>query len=180
MGPNLGGTRTESCEVIAKEDVAAIVFSEKLTRNGWLPRLGRVTRIAEDAGKCGAAAIAGVILRGAGLTGAMSAAGTLRSEFNFGSSGGFDSVAADETESAERTGAKCSELCALSLNFSSEGMASLSLWVAAESLEPVTNAAEVRKVDSFAWPDSADDLASMAGIDFEVSRRRRPSGPRPT
>jgi hypothetical protein len=62
MSPGSGETRTESCEVIAKEDVAAIVFSGNLTLIGWLSWLGTVTRIVEALGRCGAAPIAEVSL----------------------------------------------------------------------------------------------------------------------
>ena len=51
------------------EDVAAIVLFGKLTRNGWLPRSGTVTRIVEILGTCGVAAIVEVSLYGAGLLG---------------------------------------------------------------------------------------------------------------
>ena len=71
MGLRSGETRTESCELIAKEDVAAIAFSWKLTLKGWLPRLGRVTRIVEGLVRCGAAPIIGVCPYGAGLPGAL-------------------------------------------------------------------------------------------------------------
>lgn len=53
------------------EDVAAIVLFGKLTRNGWLPRSGTVTRIVEVLGTCGAAAIAEVSLCGAGILGVL-------------------------------------------------------------------------------------------------------------
>ena len=63
----LGGNENESCEVIAKEDVAATAFSGKFTRDTWLPQLGSATRIAEGFGKCGAALILGVSHCRAGL-----------------------------------------------------------------------------------------------------------------
>ena len=46
-----------------------MAFSANL--NGWLPRSGTVTRIAEGLGRCGAAPIVGVSLYGVGLVGAL-------------------------------------------------------------------------------------------------------------
>lgn len=66
-GPEPGETKTESCEVIAREDVAAIVLFGKLTRNGWLPRSGTVTRTVEGLRTSGAEAIAEASLYGAGF-----------------------------------------------------------------------------------------------------------------
>ena len=62
-------TRTESSELIARDDVAAIVLCGKLTQNGWLPRSGRVTRIVENLGNLGVAV--GITPLGAGLPGSI-------------------------------------------------------------------------------------------------------------
>ena len=147
MGPSSGETRTESCEVIAKEDVAAIAFSGKLTLNGRFPRPGRVKRIAEDLGKCGAVPIVGVSLSGAGLLGAISSIAPLCSELTSGLANGLDSVVGDESESAECTCAKFSEPRVFSLDFSFEGVASPGRCVPAESLELATGGVGVREVD---------------------------------
>ncbi len=54
---------------MANEGEAAIGFSGKITLNGLLPSPGPVTRIAEAGDGCGAGAVVGVILRGAGFLG---------------------------------------------------------------------------------------------------------------
>src|SRR5215469_737354 len=201
-GPGSGETRTESCEVIAKEDVAAIAFSGN--RNGWLPRLGTVTRIAEGLGRCGATPIVGVGLYVAGLLGALPIGPTalgecarselaggdtfgsinpvapLCSELTSGLADGLDSVVRGESESLGRTSAEYSEPRVLSLGFSPEGAASSSPLEPARASEVGTGGVGVREVDSFARSGSVGDLASIATIDFGAARRRFPCGPRPT
>ena len=44
-------------------------FSGNVSRNGLLPSPGPLTRIVEGGDRCGAAAVAGVTLRGAGFLG---------------------------------------------------------------------------------------------------------------
>ena len=102
--------------------MAAIAFSGNL--NGWLPRPGTVTSIAEGLGRCGAAPIVAVSLYGVGLVGALlirvtasgASAGlelaggdTFRtispvepmcSEATSGLADGLDSVVGDESEFA--------------------------------------------------------------------------------
>ena len=150
-GPGSGATRTESSEVIANEEEAAIGFSGKFSRNDLLPLAGAVTRIAEGGDGCGAAAVEGVTLRGAGfldapligptalgecaglgLVGggvfrAISPVEPLRSGLASGLADGLDSIAGDEFETVESTFANDSESRVLSLDFSSEGVASSSL-----------------------------------------------------
>lgn len=162
--------RTESCEVIAKEDVAAIAFFGELTLNGC-PRLGTVTRIVEGVGRCGAAPIVEVSLYGAGLLGTLligptalgecaslelaggntfrtiSPIAPLCSELTSNLADGSDSVVGDESESVERTSAKYSEPRVLSSHFSLAGVASSSLLAAAASSELATGGVGVREVD---------------------------------
>lgn len=182
--------------------MAAIAFSGN--RNGWLPRLGTVTRIAEGLGRRGAAPIVGVGLYMAGLLGALligptalgecarsefaggdtfgsiSPVSPLCSELTSGLADGLDSVVRDESESVGRTSAKYSEPRVLSLGFSPEGAASLRLLVPAEASELGTGGLGVREVDSSARSGSVGDLASIATIDFGAPRGRLPCGPRPT
>jgi hypothetical protein len=143
--------KTESCEVIANEEDAAIGFSGKVSLNGLLPSPGPLTRIAEGGGRCCAAAVAGVTLRGAGLLGAprieltaldecaglglarggafraTSPVEPLRSGLASGLADGLDSIVGDEFESVEGTFAKDSESRAPFSEFFSEGLASSSL-----------------------------------------------------
>ena len=128
-----GETRTESCEVIAKEDVAAIAFFGKLTLNGWLPRVGTLTRTVEGLGRCGAAPIVEVSLYGAGLLGALligprvlgervrlefaggdmfrtiGPIAPLCAELSSGLADRLDFAVGDESEFAERTSGKYSK-----------------------------------------------------------------------
>jgi hypothetical protein len=217
-----------------------------------------VTRIAERGDWYRALPIGGVALRGAGFLGAALIGPTamggcacsglagegafravspfepLRSGLLSGLADSLDSVVGDEFKSVEGTFAKDSEFRVLSLDFSSEGMASSSLlapeelsesmWdrlVTAEEgpvgLTRVTESAgralsdgadepserdssvfgvggftagvlsvfaaggaEVREVISPGRLGRAGNVASTASIDFWASRRRFPSGPRPT
>ena len=180
--------------------MAAIAFSGN--RNGWLPRLGTVTRIAEGLGRRGAVPIVGVGLYVAGLLGALLigptalgecarselAAGDtfgsinpvapLCSELTSGLADGLDSVVRGESESVGRTSAEYSEPRVLSLGFSPGGAASLSPLEPAEASELGTGGVAVRDVDSFARSGSVGDLESIATIDFGAGRF--PCGPRPT
>ena len=117
------------------EDVAAIALAGKLNLEGWLSRPGRVTRIAEDLGNCGAAAIVRVSLCGAGLLGAIRSIAPLWSEFTSGLADGSDSVVGSEFESMEGICARYSETRVFSLDFSWEGVALSRLCVPEESLE---------------------------------------------
>ena len=65
-----GWTKTESCDVIANEEEAAIGFSGKVSLNDLLPLGGAVTRITEGGDGRNAVPVAGVILRGARFPGA--------------------------------------------------------------------------------------------------------------
>jgi len=132
------------------EDVAAIALAGKLTLEGWLSRPGRVTRIGEDLGKCGAAAIVGVSLCGAGLLGAIRSIAPLWSEFTSGLADGSDSVVGSESESMEGICARYSETRVFSLDFSSEGVALSSPFVPAEALEVTTGGVGVCAVPSYA------------------------------
>lgn len=169
--------RTESSEVIAQEDVAAIVFFGKLTRNGWFPRSGTVTRTVEDLGSRGAAPIVDVNLNGAGLLGALRIApaalcecanleiaggetfratgpiAPLGAGLTSGFGVGFGSIAGDESASVERASAEF-EIRGLSLGlsseavgFSSEGAASAGRLMPAESSELATGGVGVGEVD---------------------------------
>lgn len=182
--------------------MAAIAFSGN--RNGWLPRLGTVTRIAEGLGRRGAATIVGAGLYMAGLLGALltgptalgecarselaggdtfgsiSPVSPLCSELTSGLADGLDSVVRDESESVGRTSAKYSEPRVLSLGFSPEGVASLRLLAPAEASELGTGGLEVPEVDSSARSGSVGDLASIAAIDFEAPRTCLRTEPRPT
>ena len=155
--------------------MAAIVFSGKLTLDGWLPRLGTLTSITEDRGKCDAASSVELSLYGAGLLGALligmaalcecaalelaggdtlrtiGSMAALRSEGASDLADGLDSIVGDETESAERTRAKSSEPGLFSLDFSSEGwegVASSSSCKPGVPLEFATGGAGVREADS--------------------------------
>jgi len=150
-GPGSGATRTESCEVIANEEEAAIGFCGRTSLNGLLPSPGPVTRIVEDDDRCGTARVAGVTLRGARFLGApfivptvlrecaglgLAGGGAFRainpveplgSGLASGLTDGLDSVVGDEFESVEGAFAKDSEPGVLSLDFFSEGVVSSSL-----------------------------------------------------
>src|SRR5689334_7987916 len=193
VGAGSGETRTESCEVIAKEEVAAMVFCGKLSLNGWLPRLGTLMRIVEGFGRCGAAAIVEVSLYGSRLFGArligLTALGgrtslelgggdtfrttgpiaPLCSELTSGFAEGLDSVVGDKTESVERASTE-SETRVLSSNFSSEGVVSSVLLAPSESSELAAGGGGVREVDSSAGSGSAGGLASVASSDLGASR----------
>ena len=56
--------------MIANVEEAAIGFSGRISRNGLLPWPEPVKKIVEGDDRCGAARVAGVTLRGAGLGGA--------------------------------------------------------------------------------------------------------------
>jgi hypothetical protein len=106
--------------------VAAIVFTGKFTRNGWLLRPAKLTRIVE-LGRCGAAMIAdaGAIgAVGARLPGAV-LGGLAASGETAGLAGGLDSVVGAELESEGRASGRYSEPGVLSLEFSSEDVGSL-------------------------------------------------------
>lgn len=205
------------------EDVAAIVLFGKLTRNGWLPRSGTVTRTVEVLGTCGAAAIAEVSLYGAGI---LVVLGVERTAFGrrptlelgrtslelagvgmFRTTGlivpvgsgltsgfgvGFDIIARDESAFVERASAE-SEIPGFSLGFSSEGVGfSASVALSAPFMPTALSelaawGGRVRGVDSSAASGCAESgsvgvggLASAASKDLGASRRRLPSGPRPT
>jgi len=72
-----GATRTESWEVIANVEDAAIGLSGRISLNGLLPSPGPVKRIVEGDERCGIARAGGITLRGAGLAGAGFAGATL-------------------------------------------------------------------------------------------------------
>jgi hypothetical protein len=173
-------------------------------------------------------------LAGGGAFRAVGSFEPLRSGPFSGFADGLDSLVGDEFKSVEGTFAKASENRVLSLEFSSEGVASSSLlapeklsellldrlitaedgsvgltrvaesagralWDGADGLSErdssisvaggftagvlnvfVAGGVEVGEVISPGRLGSAGDLASTADIDFWASRRRFPSGPRPT
>jgi len=145
------------------EEDAAIGFSGKVTRKGLPPWTGAVTRIAEGDDRCGDTPMADATLCAAGFLGApfigltalsgwpglglaggsaVRGSGTaepLRPAPALGLTGGLDSIAEDEFESVESTFARDLESRLLSLGFSSEGVASLSLLAAEELLGSVTD-----------------------------------------
>ena len=118
--------------------MAAIVFSGKLTRTGWLPRAGALTRIVEALGGCDAATLVEVSLYGTCLLSArlirltalgrrtgleLARGGTFRvtgpiaalcSELTSVLADGLDSIAGDESAFVESTSAEFSELPVLS------------------------------------------------------------------
>jgi hypothetical protein len=114
--------------------------------------------------------------------------------------GGLDFIVGDEFESVEGTFAKDSESRVLSSDFFSEGVALSSLLAPEELWESMRDSSvscaggltagvlkvftdggvEVRELVSLGRSSSAGDVASAASIDFWTSRRRFPSGPRPT
>lgn len=173
VGRGSGETKTESSEVMAKEEVAAIVFFGKLTLNGWLPRLGTLTRTVDGLGRR-AESITEANLYGAGLREALRIERTvlrgcaslelaggstfrttgpiapLGSELTSGLTGGLDSIVGDESESVERVSAEYSGPRAVSSDFSSEGVASPGLLACAEASELATGGGGVRGVDSTA------------------------------
>jgi hypothetical protein len=167
-----------------------------------------VTRIAEGGDRCGAAPVAGATLGGAGFLGApligpkalggfaglglasggafraISPAEPLRSGLASELTDALASIVGDEFESVEGTFAKDLEFRVFSLDFSSEAVASSSL-IAPEELSEsrkvfAPGGVEVREVVSPGRLGSARDGASTASIEFWASRRRFPSGPRPT
>ena len=141
-----------------------------------------MTRIAEGGDQCGAVPIAGVTLRGAGFLGApiigptalgecagLGLAGggafraigpvePLRSGLASGLADGLDSIVGDEFESVEGTFAKDSESRVLSLDSSSDGVASSSL-LAREELSEST---EDRLVTAEDGPVGLTRLAESA------------------
>lgn len=144
----------ESCEVIAIEEEAAIGFSGKVIRKGLPPRPGIATRIVEGGKACGAASIAGVNLAGAGFPGLSrfesttwgrcetlgsagcrtgNPAGPLLTELASALTAGLVSVGGDKFAIVDGTFAFDSEFAALSICFSSGGVAGLS-WFAIEDL----------------------------------------------
>ena len=127
--------------------MAAIVFSEKLTLKGWLPRPGSLTRTAEGLGKCGAAVIAGVSPCGDGLLGAIGLIAPLYAELTSGLTDGLDSVVEGKSELVEGTSAKYSEPRVFSLDFSSERVRLSRLLVLSKSFELGTSGVGVREFD---------------------------------
>lgn len=161
--------------MIARKDVAAIVLLGKLTLNGWLPLPGTVTRTVEGLGRCGGEPIAEVSQYGAGFLSALFApfvgrtalrgcasleprggdafrttgpSALLPSALTSSLTAGLDSVVEDESEPVERASAEDSEPRVLSLDFSSEDVASSGLLAPAESSELAAGGAGVREVDS--------------------------------
>jgi len=132
---------------MAREGEAAIGFSWKTTLNGLLPSPGPLTSIAELGDRFGAATVGGVSLRGVGF-------GTVEGTF------------ASDLESS-----------VLSLDFSSEGVAS-SILLAREELSESMDGLEGREAGSAARFGSVGDVAS--GIVFWASWGCFSSGPRPT
>jgi len=143
---------------------------------------------------------AGWEFTGGGAFRAISPVEPLRSGLASGLEDGLDSIVGDKLESVEVTFAKDSEPRVLSLDFFSEGVASWSLLVSEELPESMRDSSvssaggftagvlkvfaasevEVREVVSPGRLSSAVDVASTAGVDFRVSLRPVPSGPRPT
>jgi hypothetical protein len=127
---------------------------------------------------------AGLGFAGGGASRAISPAEPLRAGLASGLTDGLASIVGDEFASMEGTFAKDSEFLALPLDFSSEGVASLSFSAPEELSESrmvfAACGAEVREVVSPGRFGSAGGVASTVGIDFWVSQRRFPSGPRPT
>ena len=142
-----------------------------------------MTRIVEGDDRNGAAPVAGVTLRGAGflsapligptalgecaglgLTGggairAISPVEPLRSGRASGLADGLDSIVGDEFESVEGTFAKDSESRVLSLDFSSEGVASSSLLAPEELSELMMD----RLVSAEDGPVGLTRVAASAG-----------------
>ena len=143
---------------------------------------------------------AGLGLAGGGAFRAINPVEPLRPVLASGLADGLDSIVGDEFESAEGTFAKDSESRVLSLDSFSEGVASWSLLAPEELPESMRDSSvsgaggfaagvlkvfasggvEVREVVSPRRLVTAGDVASTASIDFWASRRRIPSGPRPT
>ena len=153
--------------------MAAIVFSGKLSRNGWLPPPGRVMRIVEDLGRFNVALIVGDRLPAAALPDSIAPlCSRLTSRL-------ADRKDPDVSASVVRTFAEYSALRVFSSDFLSEGVASPSLRLP-DSFALVTAGMEIREVDSSAKSGIVGNLASMASIAFRASRKRLASGPRPT
>ena len=142
-----------------------------------------MTRIAEGGDGCGAAAVAGVTLRGAGFLGAPLIAPTtlgecaglglagggafraispvepLRSGLASGLADGLDSIVGDEFESVEGTFANDLESRVLSLDFVSGGVASSSLSAPEELSESMRD----RLVTAEDGPVGVTRVAESAG-----------------
>jgi len=143
---------------------------------------------------------AGLGLARGGAFRAISPVEPLRSGLAWGLAGGLDAIVGDEFGSVEGTFAKDSESRVLFLDFFSGGQASSSLLAREELSESMRDSSvsgaggftagvlkgfaaggvEVREVVSPGRLGSAGDVASIASIEFWASRRRFPSGARPT
>jgi len=119
--------------------VAAIDFSGKLTRNGWLPLPGRVTRIVVALGECGATPTGGSA-RGAAIPGSIVPPG---SKLTSCVEDSVDSGAGEEAESAKRAFAEYSDPRVSSVDFSSGGKVSPGLPEIPDSFALVAAGVEV-------------------------------------
>jgi hypothetical protein len=162
---------------MANEEEAAIGFSGKVSLNGLLPSPGPLTRTAEGGDRCGATAVAGVTLRGAGFLGAprigptaldecgalgLARGGAFRAislPSRSGLASGLDSIVGDESESVEGTCANDSESRVLFSYLFSEGLASSSLLALEELLESMRD----RLVTAEDGPVGLTGVAASAG-----------------
>ena len=98
-----GATRTESWEVIANEEEAAIGLSGRISLNGLPPSPGPVKRIVEGSDRRGVARVAGITLRDAGFAGTHSSERPLWAECAGCDSGGGGAFRALSSVERSRT-----------------------------------------------------------------------------
>jgi len=163
----------ESCEVIAKKDVAATAFSGKLTRNGRLPRIGTLTRIVDCLDRCGGVPAVRVSPYGVGFLVAVLLGTTALGEGAALEIAGGDTIGPIAVPCSEVTVGFAATLDSIVLAPES------SLLVRVDSLELAGRGVGVCEAGSSACLGGVGDEASIALVAFYAPSSCLTSEPRP-